>query len=171
MRERVRPKSPPSTARPSPHPQQTEVRVFNLSFAATPIAVRDALRAAVARFIRLMTEEEAGTLELILAEILNNIVEHGYGDSGKGTISLSIARDGKGLTCSVSDDGVALPPACLDLEDRDPERPDPTSLPEGGFGWFLIRDLATDLGYHREEGRNLLAFRMPLDPIEMRQAG
>ncbi|OWY13537.1 hypothetical protein B6V73_17270 [Thioclava sp. JM3] len=171
MRERLNARAPAATARPDPRPDGGEVRVFNLSFPATPIAVRDALRAAVARFIRLMTEEEAGTLELILAEILNNIVEHSYGESEEGVIALSIVRDRKGLNCSVSDDGIPLPPACLDLRDRDPERPDPSSLPEGGFGWFLIRDLATDLGYHRQDGRNLLAFRMPLEPVEILQEG
>lgn len=111
-----------------------------------------------------MTPDEAGTLELILAEVLNNIVEHSYADSGHGTITLSMVRDRRGLSCSVSDDGVPLPVDCLTRADDDTDRPHPESLPEGGFGWFLIRDLAEDLGYRRENGRNLLAFRLPLQP-------
>ncbi|KEO54171.1 ATP-binding protein [Thioclava pacifica] len=147
-----------------------EPRIFHHSFPATAMAVRDALRSALARFIRVMTEEEAGTLELILAEVLNNIVEHSYRDSGKGHVTLSIVRDGRGLSCSVSDDGIALPPGCLGPEPSNgSDRPDPESLPEGGFGWFLIRDLATDLGYHREDGRNLLAFRLPIAPLGERR--
>lgn len=155
-------------ARPSAAP--SEARIFHHSFPATPIAVRDALRAAVARFRRLMNDEESGTLELILAEILNNIVEHGYADSGVGAITLSMVRDARGLSCSVSDDGVALPMDCLDAEREGAERPDPHALPEGGFGWFLIHDLATDLGYSRDGDRNLLAFRLPLAPLEERAA-
>lgn len=138
-------------------------QIFHHSFVADPMSVRRALRAALARFLRQLREDEAGTLELILAEVLNNIVEHGYGDGLPGTITLSIVRDRRGLSCSVSDDGVALPASAL-LNPADPaqSRPDPASLPEGGFGWCLIRDLAEDLGYHREGSRNLLAFRIPL---------
>lgn len=138
-------------------------RIFHVSFVAQSPAVRDALRAAVARFARLMTPDEAGTFELILAEVLNNIVEHSYQESGEGTVTLSIVQDRRGLSCSISDDGVPLPADCLRkaLPD-DPARPRPGDLPEGGFGWFLIRDLAEELGYRREAGRNLLAFRLPL---------
>ncbi len=137
-----------------------EPQIFYHSFPADPLSVRTALRAALARFLRQVSPEEAGTLELVLAEVLNNIVEHGYADSNFGTISLSIVRDRKGLSCSVSDDGVALPDTCLHSGSN--TGPSPDHLPEGGFGWFLIRDLAEDLGYHREKGRNLLAFRLPL---------
>lgn len=147
--------------------RQPEPRIFHYQFVADPLSVRSALRAAMARFLRQMTEQEAGTLELILAEVLNNIVEHGYDNCGEGSITLSIVRDQRGMNCAVSDDGVALPLGCL-LNDTDASgdhaRPEPGDLPEGGFGWFLIRDLAEGLGYNREGGRNLLAFRLPLAP-------
>lgn len=143
------------TARPEP-------QIFYHSFPADPLSVRIALRAALARFLRQISPEEAGTLELVLAEVLNNIVEHGYADSDFGNITLSIVRDRTGLSCSVSDDGVALPDTCLQSASDTDSRPSPDHLPEGGFGWFLIRDLAQDLGYRRDHGRNLLAFRLPL---------
>ncbi|MDD8022821.1 MAG: ATP-binding protein [Paracoccaceae bacterium] len=143
-----------------------DAKIFHHSFAADALSVRSALRSALARFMRQMTRDEAGTLELVLAEVLNNIVEHGYGDSGHGTITLSMVRDRRGLSCSISDDGIELPTECLLQSDTVQEmRPQPDHLPEGGFGWFLIRDLAEDLGYHRGNGRNLLAFRLPLKPL------
>jgi len=157
---------------PFPRPSTaTPPRIFHLSFPASPISVRTSLRAALARFARVMTADEAGTLELILAEVLNNIVEHSYGDTGVGTITLSMVRDTQGLSCSVSDDGVPLPMTCLSQTDNTISRPCPESLPEGGFGWFLIRDLATNLGYTRDDNRNLLAFRLPLTPFLERTAG
>ena len=148
-------RSPAETPRPEP-------KIFHHSFEADPLSVRFALRTALARFLRQLSQEEAGTLELVLAEVLNNIVEHGYRDTGHGTITLSLVRDHRGLSCSISDDGVELPRSCLALGIDDSRRPAPDTLPEGGFGWFLIRDLVEDLGYHRENGRNLLAFRLPL---------
>ena len=147
-------------------------QVFHLSFLADPLSVRAALCATRARFARQMSEDEAGTLELVLAEVLNNIVEHGYGADETGTITLSMVRDRRSMICSVSDDGVELPARCLDhLWDGGPSRPLPEDLPEGGFGWFLIRDLAEDLGYHREGGRNLLAFRLPLQALSSDETG
>ncbi|PCD76323.1 ATP-binding protein [Pseudothioclava arenosa] len=149
----------------SASPDAAEGRIFHTSFPARPQAVREALRAAVARFARLMSADEAGTFELILAEILNNVVEHSYQDADEGTVTLSIVQDRRGLSCSISDDGVPLPEDCLRrvLPD-DPGRPQPGNLPEGGFGWFLIHDLAEELGYQRDANRNLLAFRLPLCP-------
>lgn len=147
--------------------ERPEAQIFHHSFPADPLSVRTALRAAIARFMRQLTADEAGTLELILAEVLNNIVEHSYGEDGVGTITLSMVRDRRGLSCSVSDDGVALPMGCLHAPDPAlSSRPEPAELPEGGFGWFLIRDLAEDLGYRRENDRNLLAFRLPLGITE-----
>lgn len=147
-------------------PERPDTKIFHHSFEADPLAVRTALRAALARFMRQMTREEAGTLELVLAEVLNNIVEHSYADGAAGTITLSMVRDRRGLSCSVSDDGVELPDECLFPLRAEDARPRPDALPEGGFGWFLIRDLVEDLGYNRENGRNLLAFRLPLQPLD-----
>lgn len=31
-------------------------------------------------------------------------------------------------------------------------------IPEGGYGWFLIRSLTKDLAYHRINGTNHLSF-------------
>lgn len=156
--------------RPVARPEQADriaTPIFQHSLRADSLAVREALHAALTRFLQEMSADEAGTLELILAEVLNNIVEHSYTGSGDGTISISIVRDRKGLSCAVSDDGVPLPEDCLrQVRGDDPGRPPPSTLPEGGFGWFLIRDLAEDLGYSRKDGHNLLAFRIPLRRLE-----
>jgi serine/threonine-protein kinase RsbW len=36
-------------------------------------------------------------------------------------------------------------------------------LPEGGFGWNVIRDLTAGLAYRRVNGVNRLNFRVPFD--------
>lgn len=145
----------PRTTRPAP-------QIFDHIFKADPLCVREALRAAIARFALQISEDEADTLELVLAEVMNNIVEHSYVDRELGDIGLSIVRDRRGLSCSISDDGVPLPADHLLHNITNQPRPEPDNLPEGGFGWFLIRDLAEDLGYFRDGDRNLLAFRLPI---------
>ncbi|RLL72245.1 ATP-binding protein [Paenirhodobacter hankyongi] len=151
---------------PRPDPSAPDREGFRHSFCADPLSVRAALRTTLARFIRQMTEEEAGTLEIVLAEVFNNIVKHGYGDSGKGTITIALSRDPRGLSCLVSDEGIALPDRCLSGIGDHP-RPVPDTLPEGGFGWFLIRDLVEDLQYSRHDGRNELVFHLPLAPLAL----
>ncbi|HEY0212865.1 MAG TPA: ATP-binding protein [Paenirhodobacter sp.] len=129
------------------------------SFRANPFSVRDAIHAVQPRIECLLRVEDAWTLELVLAEIMNNIVEHGYANTGEGTISLAMALQGDELICTIGDFGPELPATCLGTEIKPPE---PADLPDGGFGWFLIRDLAQDLRYDREEGRNWLTLRFPL---------
>ena len=36
-------------------------------------------------------------------------------------------------------------------------------LPEGGFGWRMIRDLTEELLYRRQDGRNILELVMLLE--------
>lgn len=134
---------------------------FHHLFQAEPAAVRDALRRAVARFARQITTEDAGTLELALAEVLNNVVEHGYASLEPGPIDLRIIRTGAGsLDCRIVDAGVPMPGFTLPNSDVRPLPTDIKALPEGGWGWSMIRELTTDLVYRRENGRNILMFRL-----------
>lgn len=103
-----------------------------------------------------------GTIELLLAEVLNNIVEHAYAE-GAGLITLDLRGMPGRLCCLVRDEGHPMPAGRL------PEGLAPTiaratpDLPEGGFGWFLIRSLTRELRYEREPGCNRLSFSI-LDP-------
>lgn len=103
-----------------------------------------------------MADDARGTAEIVLAEVLNNIVEHAYAQSN-GQIIIGLTPHPRGLLVNVCDTGGAFPkeelpqgllPPIGQLED----------LPEGGFGWFLIRRLVHGLTYQRKNGRNHLSF-------------
>lgn len=106
--------------------------------------------------------EERGTVELVLAEVLNNVAEHAYEESGEGRIELDMKYVPGGITIQLQDFGKPMPdgqtplgmPANLNVEVED--------LPEGGFGWFLIGELAKDMVYERVNDANHLRFRMTL---------
>lgn len=143
-------------------PQKTEVRQV---FTADPISVRRALKATCAAFAHLdLSQDQKGIIEIVLAEVLNNIVEHSYADQHKGVIELAIHRSDNDLLFTVIDDGIPLP---SDL-------PKPTfernlncaikDLPEGGFGWSLIKELTTRVGYRRCGTRNCIEFTIALMP-------
>ncbi|MCI2400199.1 ATP-binding protein [Aliiroseovarius subalbicans] len=137
---------------------------LHLVFPSDELAVRKALKSSMAGLAHMdMSADEKGTVELVLAEVLNNVVEHAYGGAGQGVIELDVSRDDDILVFDVLDDGLPMPdgetPAGRPLDlDTCAEQ----DLPEGGFGWFLIRELTQDLTYRRDGNRNHLSFKMRL---------
>lgn len=151
--------------------------MFHRVLQASPGRVRATLNDIRQRFGGEISADTLGRLELVLAEVMNNIAEHAAlpdGDAEEGadsdtvtqtlpSIHLSIVRHDTGLACAISDNGVSLPEDCI--LPRGLPVMDLTDLPEGGFGWYLIQDLTQALCYYREEHRNFLAFSVPfVDP-------
>jgi len=105
--------------------------------------------------------EEAGTIELVLAEVLNNIVEHAYAPaSDGGPIAIRCEQTPDGLFVLIKDRGTAMPDGKLPLGDLAPLDAELDDLPEGGFGWFLIQHLARDVTYTRVDNENHLKMRL-----------
>lgn len=132
---------------------------FARRFTASDRATRAVLAALDERLQRLgIDEDDRASAELLLAEALNNICEHAYAGKG-GTVELAVDIRRAGLACQLRDFGQAIPGGALPgggLPIIDP----PDNVPEGGFGWHIIRCLSTDLHYRRENGRNCLSFRV-----------
>ena len=108
-------------------------------------------------------EADADAVELGLAEVLNNIIEHGYRGEPGHAIQVDVWVEGTVLWVQVSDAGRAMPEALLRdaaMPDFDPG--DVGALPEGGFGLGLLVAIADDIRYHSEEGRNVLTFSRTL---------
>lgn len=97
-------------------------------------------------------------LEIVLAEVLNNIVEHAY-PTVPGRIDLQLAACAAGMICRIADQGLPMPglEAPLGLSPS----LGGADLPEGGFGWFLIRSLCTELQYRRNAEGNELTLIVP----------
>lgn len=132
---------------------------LRMAFLATPVAVRDSLQ----RMLQLpplchLSEDGRSTAELVLAEVLNNVAEHAYAE-GPGPVTVSLDRTELGLRCVITDQGKAMPGGALP-DGRLPVAPDMAldDLPEGGFGWHLIRSLTTGLSYARVNESNQLQF-------------
>ncbi len=128
-----------------------------------------ATRAVLVDIVEKLTDagisvEDLATIELILAEALNNVVEHAYAE-GPGTVELLIEMRRRGLQCQIVDTGRPMPTG--DAPDPPlPEIKPPVDIPEGGFGWHIIRCLTTDLTYHRDGTRNTLSMVVPLSATE-----
>ncbi len=98
------------------------------------------------------------TAQIVLAEALNNIVEHAYGTE-RGEIEVTLHTSATGLHCQIADFGRPMPGGILP-EGRLSLPHLMADLPEGGFGWHLIRSLSQDLRYRYEGGCNRLEFRI-----------
>jgi serine/threonine-protein kinase RsbW len=133
--------------------------LLRLSIAGTPEAVSAALHALFAGPDRLtLPGDSGGDAQIVLAEAMNNIVEHAYADR-PGEIDITLWRVPGSLWCRLVDNGApmpeALPTGAL------PVIPSDGDLPEGGFGWYLIRQLARDVSHTRRGRANHLTFRIP----------
>ncbi|TMM52379.1 ATP-binding protein [Sulfitobacter sabulilitoris] len=140
----------------------THLPPFDITLKSGSLAVREALRHLLERLGPLELDiEEAGTVELVLAEALNNIVEHAYrAPEAAGPICIRCSHKKDGLHLRIRDRGLSMPDG--PLADGGPARTEMISgdLPEGGFGWFLIRDLAKDVQYRRVGIENRLDLRL-----------
>lgn len=127
----------------------------------------DAVREALASLLTKLREagvgaEDTGTIELVLAEALNNVVEHAYKENPDCSFVLTSSLAETGLSVRMTDSGVAMPGLALpsgDLPEIDTGLQD---LPEGGFGWALIHTLTEDLTYQRINDQNVTSFVIPM---------
>jgi serine/threonine-protein kinase RsbW len=139
--------------------EPSEPRTVVLVFESETMAVRSALRTLFEGTpLRLLSEDDRGTAEIVLSEALNNIVEHAYAAS-QGKIEVSVRAMKGALICTIIDQGLPMPGEKLPAGHL-PEVRGVEDLPEGGFGWHLIRALSNDLVYRRIEGRNELRFSL-----------
>jgi serine/threonine-protein kinase RsbW len=106
--------------------------------------------------------DACGTAEIVLAEALNNIAEHAFATTTAGTIRVTLTPGQSSLTAEIIDKGIALPGLCPPVGQLPPLGGTTRSLPEGGFGWFLIRTLTDCLSYTRIGGENHLCLRLAL---------
>lgn len=141
-------------------------RVFGL--VGSPEGVRAALR-HIRVFLRDagLNEDRCGTAEIVLAEALNNVTEHALAvRDAQGRIGcrpdeirVTITANPDMTAITIVDGGAPMPGGTLP-PGQPPTLEAASDLPEGGFGWVLIRHLTTQLGYVRRAGRNHLYLRM-----------
>lgn len=135
---------------------------IRLHFRARPLAVRTVLSRIRRKGRSLLSPDCLERMELALAEVLNNVVEHGYCGRQTGPIDLTIKPVTGGILCRIVDRGWPMP----DLSLPAGHLPDPNvglqDLPEGGWGWALVRGTVSGLRYRQSRGRNIVVFRVPL---------
>lgn len=139
---------------------------FQLVFPAGEQAVRRALSTTTGALNGMGLDRDAvGLVEIVLAEALNNVVEHAYSGREGGIIEVDARIVGDRLRLTIQDEGVAMPDGCPPEARRHDLTVSTDNLPEGGFGWSIIRDLTQDLHYENDGVRNRVSFAIDLAEI------
>lgn len=104
---------------------------------------------------------DVASAEIAVAEVLNNVVKHAQDNCRKGWFELSceIQPDGVQITCR--DNGVEMPDGEPPAENFPNTETPVATLPEGGWGWSIVRTLTTQLVYTRVAHTNLVTFTLP----------
>ena len=106
---------------------------------------------------------DIGSLSIVFAEALNNVVEHALDDRDNQMITLIVRRRSKSLMIEIRDNGRPMPKGRAPMGNHPmTEFSQFDSMPEGGYGWFLIREIVEDLVYDRQNDENILFFRYKL---------
>ncbi len=98
-------------------------------------------------------------VKIALAEAINNVVEHAYNGIAPANVQVTCRLDRDRLDILISDTGHPLPGFRMPDGTPAPLGETTQDLPEGGFGWFLIHQLTSDIRYERRDGCNRLSLR------------
>ena len=133
-----------------PKPPAHASLLFQAELQAKSLNVRDTL-IDLRRAVQKWSDDDGmtGNVELAAAEALNNIVEHAYCNRETGEIKLVAHIDTSSLYLTIVDAGVPMPDAQPPLPRGGPLPSEISELPEGGFGWTIIRQLCEDVHYQR----------------------
>ena len=88
-----------------------------------------------------------------MVEAVNNVIEHAYELQAGNVVCVCLEYTPQAVHLIISDQGKTMPDF---VQTQAREMPDPTSLPEGGWGLGLIHVLADSIRYTRDPDGNHL---------------
>ncbi len=155
-------KNPPEILPLEPKNMPSDTRCFKVRFCSTPEDVRRALALIMGKISTAGADQDfCGRTEIVLAEVLNNVVEHALSDKPSLMIETCGERCEDGWHFLVSDPGCPLPGEILPQTQLPAVETELAELPEGGFGWAMVHLLARDVEYTRLPHSNQLSFDIP----------
>lgn len=106
--------------------------------------------------------ETVDSMRLCVAEALNNIVEHAYDGAEGKPIYADVNLSDDSYEILLIDEGKPMPDGVAPSGEAEFDLDDFENLPEGGFGWMLIRSLMDVVEYERHDGCNVLRLQKQL---------
>ena len=133
---------------------------LDLSFAATE-AEASAGIAKLSKGLEAhgLPTQKASDVKIALAEAINNVVEHAYAGITPAKVKVHCRLHRNWLDILITDTGNPMPGFRVPDSVPPPLGSSREELPEGGFGWFLIHKLTSEIRYERRHGCNQLSLR------------
>ena len=127
--------------------------LLTLCVPALDVVTPDVVQAVVDAIAGTAADNLTDDVHIVVAEAVNNIVEHAYPGRSFGALAVHLSVSDSGLRIDFFDWGDPFPDEALPAG----QAPKPASLSEGGYGWFLIRALASTSTYSRIADSNCLS--------------
>lgn len=135
--------------------------VYRSRVGATLLDVREAVTKLKSVLVQSQVPPlDISCVEIVVAEILNNVVKHAHDGLEQGWFEIQCTLVENGLHFICRDNGVAMPggtPPGGTLPNVEGPKDE---LPEGGWGWSLVRTLSSNLNYVRVNDINLVSFHL-----------
>ncbi|MEH6644519.1 ATP-binding protein [Sulfitobacter sp.] len=144
--------------------ERCKIQPFSIVIAGSQDAVRDGIAQTMARLASLdLPQDKAGSVELVLAEALNNTVEHALATvTPQSRIEIRGSYNAACLRLTIIDQGKPMPHEALPTGHAPELDVEFENLPEGGFGWHMIHALARDVEYVRVSEANHLSLHFDI---------
>ena len=102
-------------------------------------------------------------LDLVLAETVTNIIEHGCTDIEGREIVIRCNRKADGVAVEITDDARPYDPTAREEPGSASAASDLESANPNGRGILLMRRYTREMRYRYENGRNILTLTLPLE--------
>ena len=127
---------------------------LTMSFRSTFAEIRSVLSLVLAdKTIQRLGSDLSHDLELVLAEALNNVAEHAYGEGIPGQVSLSVMIENGLVRTEIRDYGRPFLGFSARRDVASPEE-------EGGRGILLMRSICRSVDHRRQGDENILTLEL-----------
>lgn len=106
---------------------------------------------------------EVRDMQLAVVEALNNAVKHAYREEPGHEITIDWAFSPQGVEVVIGDTGLTMNGLKVKQLEFDPD--DLNSLPEGGMGLFLIRQIVDEMDYCTFKTENRMRLFKKMKPV------
>ena len=141
---------------------EVDSAVMSWKLAANPVSVRKTLielDAHISEKIN-VSKGRRENAQIVLAEVLNNIVEHAYGPDRGGFIKVQIEKVDAALAFTIHDFGRPMKDQKLPQPKTPVLSKEREDLSEGGYGSYIVQLLCEKLDYVRNGDENVLTLRI-----------
>ena len=112
-----------------------------------------------------LPDREAIALEVCVIEAVNNAIQHAYGGEAGHWVDVTTTLSGLKLVIEVRDSGARLDAGRLARRPSSPLDMDVRTLPERGYGLFILKEALDEVVYETHAGDNVLTLTKTLSHL------